>query len=647
MRILKKIGFMNFSIEKKSLVGFGLVSTVLVGINVLAYWSFNKHRQTADWVTHTYQVQQKLVLTHAELTEAETGQRGYLLTGEESYLVLYSDSVNSINQQIQKLQTLTADNSNQQRRIDTLKPLVAQRLAALEEVIKLRKDKGFEAALTGVKTSRGRELMAGIRQVLREMDNEEATLLKERILRHQSAESTQNFVFSIGIVFNVLVFYWLYRAISRENAQRRQAQAAVQKVNEQLETKVQERTAALEEANHALSDKIVAHQQTQAALQESYNLLKAVIDSNPSPIFVKDKEGRYLLMNSPGGSLFNKPVEEILGKDDTALFPPEVAAQVKANDSSIITSGICSFLEETVLVQGEWRTYLTTKNVYRDSQGNILGLVSFSRDITHLKQAQDALRQVNEDLEQKVAARTEELVQANAELARSNTELEHFAYVASHDLREPLRKIKSYTELLAEDYQGQLDTKADKYMAYITDGATRMQALISDLLIYSQVGKGELTVEPTDLGAIVNRSLSDLNLAISENNAEITVKPLPTVAVNPQQMTQLFQNLIANALKFRNKTAASIPSILIQAELKQEQWLFSVQDNGIGIKPQYLERIFVIFQRLHSRDKYPGTGIGLAICRKIVERHGGRIWVESELGRGTTFYFTLPVQPSL
>lgn len=160
-------------------------------------------------------------------------------------------------------------------------------------------------------------------------------------------------------------------------------------------------------------------------------------------------------------------------------------------------------------------------------------------------------------------ARTAELVQANAELARSNTELEHFAYVASHDLREPLRKIKSYTELLAEDYQGQLDTKADKYMAYITDGASRMQALISDLLIYSQVGKGELTVEPTDLEVIVNRSLSDLNLAISENNAEITVKSLPTVTVNPQQMTQLFQNLIANALKFRNKTAASI---LIQAD---------------------------------------------------------------------------------
>jgi light-regulated signal transduction histidine kinase (bacteriophytochrome) len=178
-------------------------------------------------------------------------------------------------------------------------------------------------------------------------------------------------------------------------------------------------------------------------------------------------------------------------------------------------------------------------------------------------------------------------------------------------------------------------------MAYITDGAERMQALISDLLTYSRVGKGELTKEPTDLEAVVKRTLKDLSLTISENNGWITINPLPTLKVNSQQMGQLFQNLIVNSLKFHGQAP---PSILIQAEFQHDQWLFSVQDNGIGIKPQYLERIFVIFQRLHSREKYPGTGIGLAICRKIVERHGGRIWVESEEGIGTTFYFTLPIQ---
>ncbi|MBD0304089.1 MAG: hypothetical protein ICV85_18575, partial [Tolypothrix sp. T3-bin4] len=216
---------------------------------------------------------------------------------------------------------------------------------------------------------------------------------------------------------------------------------------------------------------------------------------------------------------------------------------------------------------------------------------------------------------------------------------EQFAYVASHDLREPLRKIKSYTELLAEDYQGQLDAKADKYMAYITDGASRMQSLISDLLTYSRVGKGELTKELTDLEAIVNRTIKDLSVTIEENKAIINVKPLPTLNVNSQQMGQLFQNLIANALTYRGEAP---PAILIQSELQHNYWVISIQDNGIGIKPQYFERIFVIFQRLQSREKYSGTGIGLAICRKIVERHGGNIWVESELGSGTTFFFTLP-----
>jgi light-regulated signal transduction histidine kinase (bacteriophytochrome) len=206
-------------------------------------------------------------------------------------------------------------------------------------------------------------------------------------------------------------------------------------------------------------------------------------------------------------------------------------------------------------------------------------------------------------------------------------------------LREPLRKIKSYTDLLAKRYQGQIDDKADKYIGYITDGTARMQSLISDLLTYSRVGRGELTLEPIDLGAVLNRTLSDLNTAIRESNAVITATPLPTVRANPSQMGQLLQNLIGNAIKFH---ASQPPQVQIKATLYEQSWTISVQDNGIGIEPQYADRIFIIFQRLHTKDKYPGTGIGLAICKRIVERHGGRIWFESEPGRGTTFFFTIP-----
>lgn len=224
------------------------------------------------------------------------------------------------------------------------------------------------------------------------------------------------------------------------------------------------------------------------------------------------------------------------------------------------------------------------------------------------------------------------------ELARSNNDLEQFAYVASHDLREPLRKIKSYIELLVEDYRGKLDPNADKYINYIASGAERMQALISDLLSYSRVGKGELVLVATDLDRVLEQVTSDLSLSIQENNATIVIENLPTVKAHPQLLHQVFQNLIANSLKFRTQAD---PIIKIRAQQENGQWLISVSDNGIGIQPQYQERIFVIFQRLHGREKYPGTGLGLAICQKIIQRHGGRIWVESELGKGSTFYFTL------
>lgn len=224
------------------------------------------------------------------------------------------------------------------------------------------------------------------------------------------------------------------------------------------------------------------------------------------------------------------------------------------------------------------------------------------------------------------------------ELARSNQDLEHFAYVASHDLREPLRKIKSFIELLAEDYRGQLDPTADKYINYIARGAERMQALISDLLTYSRVGKGELVLGPTDLNLLLERVKTDLSLIIEENNATIVGDFLPIVEANPQLLDRVLQNLIANSLKFRSEAD---PIIKISARQQNGEWLISVCDNGIGIHPKYQERIFVIFQRLHGREKYPGTGLGLAICQKIIQRHGGRIWVESEPGKGSTFYFTL------
>ncbi len=232
------------------------------------------------------------------------------------------------------------------------------------------------------------------------------------------------------------------------------------------------------------------------------------------------------------------------------------------------------------------------------------------------------------------------LARQREELIRSNEELEQFAYVASHDLQEPLRMVTSFLQLLQRRYEGQLDEEADEFIGYAVDGAKRMQQLINDLLAYSRVGTRGRPFFPTDCQAVLKRALMNLRVAIQESNAVITHGSLPTVMADDAQLVQVFQNLIGNAIKFRGD---DVPRIHISVEPRAEEWVFSVSDNGVGIDPQYADRIFLLFQRLHSRADHPGTGMGLAICKKIVERHGGRIWVESELGRGSTFFFTLPM----
>jgi len=236
--------------------------------------------------------------------------------------------------------------------------------------------------------------------------------------------------------------------------------------------------------------------------------------------------------------------------------------------------------------------------------------------------------QVEEDLARKVD-----------ELARSNADLEQFAYVASHDLQEPLRMVTAYTQLLGERYRGQLDENADKFIGYASEGAQRMQILIQDLLAFSRIGRNSASSGSVDCNAMMAEVLLGLAPAIQESGATVTHAELPAVWADRTQVAQIFQNLIGNAIKFRGK---ELPVIYMSAEKADQRWLFSVCDNGIGIAPEYAQNIFVVFQRLHARSEYPGNGIGLAICKKIVERYGGKIWVEPQSGVGSTFKFTMP-----
>ena len=271
-----------------------------------------------------------------------------------------------------------------------------------------------------------------------------------------------------------------------------------------------------------------------------------------------------------------------------------------------------------------------------------------------LESAVAELEAANARLEREVAERRQAeaaLEDTTTKLQQSNAELEHFASVASHDLQEPLRMVTSFLQLLQRRYADQLDDTADEYIAYAVDGASRMQVLIQNLLAYSRVGTRAQPFERVDVGVVVREVREDLSVALQEHSGSLTVDDLPTVFADPTQLRQVFQNLIGNALKFHGEAAPEVrvwaePTEHVLADTRSaEGWRFSIADQGIGIAPQHAERIFTIFQRLHTRDEYEGTGIGLAMCKKIVERHGGRIWFESEPGAGTTFHFTIPSRP--
>jgi len=368
-----------------------------------------------------------------------------------------------------------------------------------------------------------------------------------------------------------------------------------------------------------------------ASLRESHQLLADIYDFLPDATFVLDLEKKVIAWNRAMAEMSGVPREEMLGQGDHAYTIPFYGErrnqlldlidtdddELRAKYQGVTRLGDRLYAEAfcPALYNGKGAYVWAIVSPLYDSDGKRIGTIESIRDITAIKETE-------------------------ANLARSNQELEQFAYVASHDLQEPLRKIAGFTELLANRYKGTFDEKGESYMAYIVDGATRMRSLINDLLGYSRVMRSTRELADTDCSAVLSRVLRDLEPAIKESNAEVVCGPLPVILADQSQLGQLLQNLIGNAIKYRG---AAPPKVVINALQQQGGWLFSVTDNGIGIAPEFYERVFAIFQRLHTRTEYPGTGIGLAVCQKIVERHGGRIWVESTVGTGSTFFFTMPL----
>jgi PAS domain S-box-containing protein len=371
---------------------------------------------------------------------------------------------------------------------------------------------------------------------------------------------------------------------------------------------------------------VTERREVERALAERTRLLEQqaeLLDLADNAILVVGWPDRKIEFWNHGAEvLYGWTKQEALGRQVHELLKTEFPQPIGEVEKHLESEGIwrgelihTSKDGRRVTVESRW-------SARRDDEWRMVAFLELNTDVTARKRAELELRETAD------------------ELARSNAELEQFTYVASHDLQEPLRMVASYSQLLARRYRGRLDEDADEFINYAVTGAQRMQALIEDLLSYARVGSRGRPFEAVDCRALVDTTLKDMRDRLEDASATVAVGDLPTVHGDPVQLAQLFQNVISNALKYRGELS---PRIEITADRRGNEWQFAIRDNGIGIAPEYSDQIFVMFKRLHPRERYEGTGIGLAICKKIVARHGGHIWVESEAGKGSTFLFTLPI----
>lgn len=596
---------------------------VLIGIALISSTSFIQFQRITWQLRHRRQIIAQLNRVLSSVKDAETGQRGYLLTGKQEYLLPYQAATSVISQEVEELVRLTRNEPiAQQQQIVEMQQRIEAKLIELEQTIRLRQSQKVDAASALVESNQGKRLMDQIREINAALASDQQRIVDQQSILQRRFSHIATWTTIGGVVLELLL-----------------VTGTTLKLNQETQNL----------------------QQSEQGLLLSEQRYRSLVTATAQVVWLADATGHIQTLTSGWTLLTGQTEAAAQGMGWLAAVHPDDRASVQACwQTAVATQEFYEMEYRVPVVDGEERTFLMRGVPVREADGSVREWVGTCVDITSRKQAEQVLQRSRDQLEQQVQERTRALTQTNAALQteifermqierkleqlattlqRSNQELEQFAYVASHDLQEPLRAVANYTQLLARKYSAHLDEKADKYIGYIVDGATRMQQLINDLLTYSRVGRQSLNLQEVDINLVCKRALDGLRMAITDSHATVTYDALPTIVADAGQITQLFQNLLSNAIKYRDKVA---PQIYISANRTETEWTFSVADNGIGIDPQYAERIFVIFQRLHTRRDYSGTGIGLAICKKIVELHQGQIWVQSELGKGSTFYFTIP-----
>jgi len=564
--------------NQKAQLAFGLAILTLLLIGTASYRWMGVSDESTQWVWHTHEVLSNIQDLLLSMQSVDSSSREFVLTGKESALEPYRASVQSVEEDREAIRRLTLDNPVQQRQLPAIAKATAESIQRADRIIFLRRTQGLAAATASMGNGPEDRIRNGFQTAVGNLQNEEQRLRAERSAKAERYSSRSRVFLVIGTLFAILLVAVAGWSTARDSAKREVA-------------------------------------------EEKY---RGLLEAAPDGMVVVDEDGEIVLLNAQAEKHFGYRRDELLGQKVTNIIPEGFAERLIADGTRSAAEALAQQIGTGIELCG----------LRKDGSQFPIEIMLSPLDSPEGMLVTAAIREITAHREAEA-----HLAQKVEELKRSNEELEQFAYVASHDLQEPLRMVASYTQLLSKRYKGRLDSDADEFIDFAVDGASRMQHLIRDLLAYSRAGNkdGELvdaSSEDALLQAVIN-----LRGAIEESGAQVTHDPLPRVIADEVQLIQLFQNLVGNAIKYQRP---GTPLVHLSAAKDGEgMWLFSLRDNGLGIDPKFFDKIFGMFQRLHKRDEFAGTGMGLAICKKIVERHGGKISVESQPGVGSTFRFTL------
>jgi PAS domain S-box-containing protein len=637
-----------------------VAGSFIVAVVLTTFLGFSSWRSTqvaandAGWVVHTYGVMGTLKVTLQNVTEVETSARTFALIGQAPLLVHYETARDTIAEDEKALRHLTADNPHQQGRLDVLESRIQAALALAARMVAERQQGNAVAAAAEILETES--LMDAVRATTQEIQTEETQLLSQRIQRTKAQQRLTSFIMVFGVLVGAGLLTLARFAINREIDASARGRAQISTLNSELEQRVEQRTAALqfEIAENKQAKKRMAGQaeelsrraeellRSRQALETKTLMLRSVLDSMVEGLVAADEQGAVIIWNPAAAKILGMgatglPFQEwtahygLYLDDMVTPFPPDQLPLTRAIRGEACTAEM--FVRNPELDEGVWIE--VSASPLKDRDRAVIGGVAAFRDVTQRRADEREIRKLNEELEERVAQRT-------AQLEAANQELEAFAYSVSHDLRAPLRHIGGFSRILVEDFAAKMEPEAQQHLQRIEDGTRRMGLLVDELLNLARVGRHALKLQVGSLNSIITEVVALLQPDTEGRAVDWKIAKLPRVECDPILIRQVFQNLISNALKFTRTRERAV--IEIDHRQQRGQTVIFVRDNGVGFDMKYTDKLFGVFQRLHRAEDFEGTGVGLAVVQRIVQKHGGMVWAQAELGKGATFYFTLSAE---